>query len=55
MKRAYQIDERKAIDRFRSYLQTNPGSIQLVLPLADVANGCVTVCPKCCSRPSAMC
>jgi putative transposase len=37
MKRAYQIDERKAIDRFRSYLNTNPGSIQLVLPLADVA------------------
>ena len=31
MKRAYQIDERRAIDRFRSYLNTNPGSIQLVL------------------------
>lgn len=37
MKRAYQIDERKAIDRFRSYLITNPGNIQLVLPLADLA------------------
>ena len=37
MKRAYQIDERKAIDRFRSYLNTNPGNIQLVLPLADLA------------------
>ena len=37
MKKAYQIDERKAIDRFRSYLNTNPGSIQLVLPLADLA------------------
>jgi len=37
MKKAYQIDERKAIDRFRSYLTTNPGSIQLVLPLADLA------------------
>jgi len=37
MKKAYQIDERKAIDRFRSYLTTNPGNIQLVLPLADLA------------------
>jgi hypothetical protein len=37
MKRAYQIDERKAIDRFRSYLATNAGSVQLVLPLADIA------------------
>lgn len=37
MKKAYQIDERKAIDRFRSYLATNPGNIQLVLPLADLA------------------
>jgi putative transposase len=37
MKRAYQIDERKAIHRFRSYLNTNPGSIQMVLPLADLA------------------
>jgi putative transposase len=37
MKKAYQIDERKAIDRFHSYLTTNPGNIQLVLPLADLA------------------
>ena len=37
MKKAYQIDERKAILRFRSYLNTNPNSIQLVLPLADLA------------------
>jgi putative transposase len=37
MKKAYQIDERKAIDRFRSYLTTNPGNVQLVLPLADLA------------------
>jgi putative transposase len=37
MKKAYQIDERKAIDRFRSFLTTNPGNIQLVLPLADLA------------------
>src|SRR5690242_2315629 len=37
MKKAYQIDERKAIDRFRCYLTTNPGNIQLVLPLADLA------------------
>lgn len=28
MKKAYQIDERKAIDRFRSYLTTNHGNIQ---------------------------
>ena len=31
MKSAYQIDEQKAIDRFRSYMKTNPGDIQLVL------------------------
>lgn len=37
MKRAYQINERKAIDRFRSYLATNPGNIQLVLPLTELA------------------
>jgi transposase-like protein len=37
MKKAYQIDERKAIDRFRSYLTTSPGNIQLILPLADLA------------------
>src|SRR5579875_2155 len=37
MKKAYQIDERKTIDRFRFCLTTNPGNIQLVLPLADLA------------------
>jgi putative transposase len=37
MKRTYQIDERKAIEKFRSYLVTNPGSIQMVVPLAEVA------------------
>src|SRR6266705_5604140 len=37
MKKAYQIDERKAVNRFRSYLNTNPGNIQMVLPLADIA------------------
>ena len=37
MKKAYQIDKRKAINRFRSYLDTNPGNIQMVLPLADLA------------------
>jgi len=37
MNKAYQFDERKAINRFRSYLTTNPGDIQLVLPLAELA------------------
>jgi hypothetical protein len=37
MKRAYQIDQRKALDRFHSHLKTNPGSLQLMLPLADLA------------------
>jgi hypothetical protein len=37
MKRTYQIDERKAIEKFRLYLVTNPGSIQMVVPLAEVA------------------
>lgn len=37
MKRTYQIDERKAIEKFRSYLVTNPGSIQMVMPLAEIA------------------
>ena len=32
-----EIDERKAIEKFRSYLVTNPGSIQMVVPLAEVA------------------
>jgi transposase-like protein len=38
MKRTYQIDERKAIQRFRSHLTNDPGNIQLVLPLADIAS-----------------
>jgi hypothetical protein len=37
VKKAYQIDERKAIHRFRSYLNESPESIQLVLPLAELA------------------
>lgn len=37
MKRTYQIEERKAIQRFRSHLTNDPGSIQLILPLADIA------------------
>ena len=37
MKRPYQIDERKAIQRFRSHLSNDPGNIQLILPLADLA------------------
>ena len=37
MNRTYQIDERKAIAQFRSHLTTDPGSIQLILPLADLA------------------
>ncbi len=37
MKRTYQIDERKAIAKFRSHLTNDPGSIQLVLPLAEIA------------------
>jgi len=37
MKRTYQIEERKAIQRFRSHLTKDPGNIQLILPLADMA------------------
>ena len=37
MNRTYQIDERNAIAQFRSHLTTDPGSIQLILPLADLA------------------
>ena len=37
MKKAYQIDNRKAINRFRSYLSTSPGNVQMMLPLADLA------------------
>jgi hypothetical protein len=37
MKRTYQMEERKAIQRFRSHLTNDPGTIQLILPLADIA------------------
>ena len=37
MKRPYQIEERKAIQRFRSHLTSDPGKIQLIVPLADIA------------------
>jgi putative transposase len=37
MKRPYQIEERKAIQRLRSHLTNDPGNIQLILPLADIA------------------
>jgi len=37
MKRPYQIEERKAIQRFRSHLTNDPGNIQIILPLADIA------------------
>jgi hypothetical protein len=37
MKRTYQIDERRAIEKVRCDLVTNPGSIQMVVPLAEVA------------------
>jgi len=37
MKRTYQIEERKAIQRFRSHLKNDPGNIQLIVPLADIA------------------
>jgi len=37
MKGTYQIEERKAIQRFRSHVTNDPGNIQLILPLADIA------------------
>jgi hypothetical protein len=37
MKRTYQIDEHKAIQGLRSHLTNDPGNIQLILPLADIA------------------
>ena len=37
MKRAYQIDERRAIDKFRSHLLNDDGAIQMILPLAEIA------------------
>ena len=37
MNRTYQIEERKAIQRFRSHLTNDPGTIQLIVPLAELA------------------
>src|SRR5207302_9453082 len=37
MKRAYQIDERRAIEKFRSHLLNDEGAIQMILPLAESA------------------
>ena len=37
MKKAYQIDERRAIEKFRSHLLNDRGAIQMVLPLAEIA------------------
>jgi putative transposase len=37
MKRAYQIEERRAIEKFRSHLQNDHGAIQMILPLAEIA------------------
>jgi len=37
MKKAYQIDERRAIEKFRTHLQNDPGEIQMILPLAEIA------------------
>ena len=37
MKKAYQIDERRAIEKFRSHLLNDRGAIQMILPLAEIA------------------
>src|SRR2546422_8644077 len=37
MKKAYQIEERRAIEKFRSHLNNDAGAIQMVLPLAEIA------------------
>ena len=37
MKKAYQIEDRRAIEKFRSHLMKDPGAIQMVLPLAEIA------------------
>jgi putative transposase len=37
MKKAYQIDERRAIEKFRTHLVNDPGAIQMILPLAEIA------------------
>jgi len=39
MKKAYQIDERRAIEKFRSHLLNDRGRIQMILPLAEIAQG----------------
>src|SRR5262249_3416727 len=39
MKKAYQIDERRAIEKFRSHLLNDRGTIQMILPLAEIAQG----------------
>ena len=37
VKTTYAIHERKAIEKFRSHLTGDPGAIQMVLPLAEIA------------------
>ena len=37
MKKAYQIDERRAIEKFNSHLLNDHGAIQMILPLAEIA------------------
>ena len=37
MKRAYPIRERKAIEQFRSPLSNDPGTIQMILSLTEIA------------------
>jgi len=37
MKKAYQIDERRAIEKFRAHLLNDHGAIQMILPLAEIA------------------
>jgi len=37
MKRTYPIREWKAIEQFRSRLSNDPGTIEMVLSLADIA------------------
>jgi putative transposase len=37
MKKAYQIGERRAIEKFRAHLLNDRGAIQMILPLAEIA------------------
>lgn len=37
MKRTYAIQEWKATENFRSHLANDPGTIQMFLPLAEIA------------------